>query len=163
MDPILKNFGERLKKLRMSQGLTLRQVGDHLGVSYQQVQNYESGEARITLDRLTKLAELFKVSLDTLVFGEEEKDEASSLIEKLPRFKGRRFQITKLIHLILFFATTCQLNKTKLNKLLFYSDFHHFKKEGKPISDCPLRSASAWASTRELQCNSRYFTRDGIH
>ena len=159
----MKKFGERLKKLRTSQGLTLRQVGDYLGISYQQVQNYESGEARITLDRLTKLAELFKISLDTLVFGEEEKDEASSLIEKLPRFKGRRFQITKLIHLILFFATTCQLNKTKLNKLLFYSDFHHFKKEGKPISDCPLRSASAWASTRELQCNSRYFTRDRIH
>ncbi len=42
--------------------------------------------------------------------------------------------LSKLIEMIVFFADKVKPWKTKLNKLLFYSDFMHYKKTGYSIS-----------------------------
>jgi len=39
----------------------------------------------------------------------------------------RRFSLERVFNAILFFCTNLEVVKTKLNKLLFYSDFKHFK------------------------------------
>ncbi|RLA95169.1 MAG: hypothetical protein DRG83_18885, partial [Deltaproteobacteria bacterium] len=62
---------------------------------------------------------------------------AIKYVRKVRKLRERQFNAAKLIHMIIFFATMCRLNKTKLNKLLFYADFLHYKEHGKPISNVP--------------------------
>lgn len=46
----------------------------------------------------------------------------------------------KVAHFVLFFAKEVKPLKTRLNKLLFYSDFLHFKRTGFAISGCNYRA-----------------------
>ena len=137
MNSINELIAERIREYRKLRKYSLKKVAEYLGVQYQQIQKYERGETRVPAWVLVKLAELFNVSVDTLIFGIEEQNEAAGLIEKVPKFRGTTLNPEKLINMILFFAITCRLNKTKLNKLLFYADFLHYKEHGKPISNVP--------------------------
>lgn len=51
-----KHVGERIQALRRSHSLTQQQVANLLGVSQQQVRKYESGETRLGVKHLLKLA-----------------------------------------------------------------------------------------------------------
>lgn len=55
--------GDNLKILREHSGVSRRLVADHLEVSCEQVQKYESGRNRISARRLYLLAELFEVPM----------------------------------------------------------------------------------------------------
>jgi putative zinc finger/helix-turn-helix YgiT family protein len=46
-------------------------------------------------------------------------------------------QVSKIREMILFFASLPKMYETKLNKLLFYADFSHFKHHGVSISGSP--------------------------
>ncbi len=64
---ILVNFGERIKELRMSKGLSLRELGSKLNIDYSTLGHYESGRRRPDFDTLVKLADYFDVSIDYLL------------------------------------------------------------------------------------------------
>ncbi|GAB5470455.1 MAG: hypothetical protein Kilf2KO_34850 [Rhodospirillales bacterium] len=51
----------RLKEIRRSRKLTQAQLAGALGVSYQQVQKYESGTNRISAGRLYQIARVLRV------------------------------------------------------------------------------------------------------
>lgn len=53
--------GERIRRRRVLLGLTQDQLADALGISYQQIQKYETGANRVSAGRLFKIAE----TLDT--------------------------------------------------------------------------------------------------
>lgn len=61
------DFGEHLKNLRKSKGLTQKQLAEKLNVSERGIQNYELGERKPTYDILIAIADFFDVSLDYLV------------------------------------------------------------------------------------------------
>ena len=61
--------GEILRQLRKKSRLSLKEVGAVLGISYQQVQKYESGVNRIPLTVLPDLCDLFGVSAETFLGG----------------------------------------------------------------------------------------------
>lgn len=44
-----------------------------------------------------------------------------------------RFNLNKYINAVLFFSSKELIGITKLNKLLYYSDFEHFRQYGRPI------------------------------
>jgi len=54
--------GERIRRRRILTGQTQDQLGDALGVSYQQIQKYETGANRVSAGRLYLLAEKLEVS-----------------------------------------------------------------------------------------------------
>lgn len=58
-----------LRRLRQERGVGLETVAALLGVSYQQVQKYESGANRISLTRLTLLRDFYNVSMDDFLAG----------------------------------------------------------------------------------------------
>ncbi len=60
-------FCQRLRDLRLSQDLTVEQVGKEFNVSKQTVSRWELGKRLPPLDVATTLAEYFDVSLDYLV------------------------------------------------------------------------------------------------
>lgn len=60
------NIAEILKEERKKHGLTQQQVADHLKMARGAYAQYETGKNLPPIDNLTKLADLYKVSLDYL-------------------------------------------------------------------------------------------------
>jgi len=60
-DPIDVAVGQQVRTLRMKAGLTQETVADALGLTFQQVQKYESGANRVAPSRLYRMSKLFKV------------------------------------------------------------------------------------------------------
>ena len=59
---------ERIKKVRLENGLTQQQVAAALGLNSVTYLRYEKGQRQMPLELLPKLADLFDVTLDYL-FG----------------------------------------------------------------------------------------------
>ena len=64
-------LGERICRYRVERRLSQQEVAEKLEVSRQSVSKWETDGAVPELDKLVKLCELFEVSLDELVRGDE--------------------------------------------------------------------------------------------
>jgi transcriptional regulator with XRE-family HTH domain len=67
------NFPAQLTQLRQARGLTQRQVADTAGIHVNQIKRYEAGTTQPTLEALAKVAKALHISLDHLVFGENQR------------------------------------------------------------------------------------------
>lgn len=67
------NFPARLIQYRKDLGLTQQGLADAADIHVTQIKRYESGSAQPTLEALVKLAKTLHVSLDELVFDENER------------------------------------------------------------------------------------------
>lgn len=65
------NIAQRIQKLRKQSGLSQEQLAEKLGVSRQAVSKWESEQSVPDIDKLAQLSELFGVSTDHLIKGEE--------------------------------------------------------------------------------------------
>lgn len=61
-DPIDASIGARLRQIRMLRQLSQTKLGDALGVSFQQIQKYESGANRVSASALVRLSRALEVS-----------------------------------------------------------------------------------------------------
>ncbi len=59
--------GRRLKEIRMSSGLTQREVSERLGIVLQQYQTYESGRDQMDYDKIVRVCKILNVSADYLL------------------------------------------------------------------------------------------------
>ena len=75
-NPIDKNVGQRLRKRRIELGMSQQALGEILGLSFQQVQKYESGANRIAASRLYNICLTLEVEVG--YFFEGLGDERSS-------------------------------------------------------------------------------------
>jgi transcriptional regulator with XRE-family HTH domain len=71
-----RQVGERMRRRRILLGLTQDQLADALGISYQQIQKYETGANRVSAGRLAQIAEVLEVQPGWF-FGSAEKTEAA--------------------------------------------------------------------------------------
>jgi transcriptional regulator with XRE-family HTH domain len=67
--PVDVEIGRRLRLHRPSAGVSQTQVAEAMGVTFQQVQKYESGTNRIGIGRLIKVAEILDVPLSMFFEG----------------------------------------------------------------------------------------------
>ena len=58
-----KEIGARIRVARKEGGLTQRQLAEKVGVSFQQIQKYETGKDRIFVERLQQIAQALKVPI----------------------------------------------------------------------------------------------------
>jgi len=70
-DPVDQHVGGQLRLRRAQAGLTQTELGNKLGLSFQAVQKYESGENRISASRLYQLARILDVPLSYFFEGLE--------------------------------------------------------------------------------------------
>ncbi|NNC37720.1 MAG: XRE family transcriptional regulator [Acidimicrobiales bacterium] len=63
------HVGIRLKVLRKSNQLSQSNLGDEIGVTFQQIQKYERGTNRISVSRLWQFCEFFEVNPDFFYRG----------------------------------------------------------------------------------------------
>lgn len=61
------NIGDQIKMYRLQTGLTQSELGTALGVQKSAIQKYESGTIDIKLSTLTKLCEIFKITVAELL------------------------------------------------------------------------------------------------
>ena len=57
-DLINLHIGKRLRTARKLLGITLEEIASELGLSYQQIQKYEKGHARIPASTLMRIADI---------------------------------------------------------------------------------------------------------
>jgi transcriptional regulator with XRE-family HTH domain len=77
-DNIDVEVGRRVRVERIARGLSQTDLAKHIGVTFQQVQKYESGANRISIGRLTRISRLFGVHVTYLLGATGPKPTAKS-------------------------------------------------------------------------------------
>lgn len=156
-------FPEQLKNIRQKYGLTPTKMSEILGFGINIYRNYEKGEvpnlSNGTLLNLVRTPDEFSKIIENKkhLFSSKQFVKLTTHIEKLieqekktdnykkflwdeniipNEFTGYKTpSFDKFANMVLFFLeNNPNLFKVRLNKLLFYSDFYHYKKFGFSIS-----------------------------
>lgn len=162
-------FPDEIRKIRKKYNLSARKISKILGLGENSYRNYEAGEipsiANGRLILAIKHAEEFKqqVVASTHLLSEKEKTKLDKTINKLineektytwskilenqflytqpNEYSGyKEPQFDKIACMISFFSSQMKSFKTKLNKLLFFSDFLHYSKTGFSITGLTYRA-----------------------
>jgi transcriptional regulator with XRE-family HTH domain len=67
--PIDKIVGQNIRIFRTAKGMTQTELGNGLGVTFQQIQKYENGVNRVGSGRLLQIANLLGVPIDRFFEG----------------------------------------------------------------------------------------------
>ena len=115
--PVDALVGRNIRICRLQRGLTQTELGDHLGVTFQQIQKYENGANRVGASRLNQIAGALGVGLSTLFDGSKTADRegpdlsgrallahphALRLVQAFDRIPGgkKRMAILRLIEMV---------------------------------------------------------------
>jgi transcriptional regulator with XRE-family HTH domain len=71
-------IGAKIKSLRLSLGMTQLQLGNKVGVTFQQIQKYEKGNNRISVSMLVGIAEALNVPITQFIPHSSTADEPQS-------------------------------------------------------------------------------------
>ena len=161
-------FPEEIRSIREQYGISAAKMSEVLRFGINQYKQYENGElpseSNASLIFLAAHPKSFSQLVELSSLSREEKDKLQKKIEALNEqnpnqqehewttqlFMGsnrpdveRGFRRPSLLHfaaMISFFALHLSPFKTQMNKLLFYADFHHFRKHGRSISGAKYRA-----------------------
>jgi transcriptional regulator with XRE-family HTH domain len=64
---INQTIGQRIKFVRKMRNFSQQKLGEKIGVSFQQIQKYESGDDNISVARLNQIARALRVSVVELM------------------------------------------------------------------------------------------------
>lgn len=69
------NFSERLREIRQKEGLSQEQLAEKIGVTRQAITKWETGKGLPDIENLVIIAEIFKTTLDELIFASKQEKE----------------------------------------------------------------------------------------
>lgn len=74
MDRVVSSadIGSKIKLYRQKAGLTQEKLAEILGVTFQQIQNYESGRTKLNTDKIQQICQALNIS-PSLLFSESDK------------------------------------------------------------------------------------------
>jgi len=87
------DVGRRVRTMRLLRCMSQTVLGEHLGISFQQIQKYEKGTNRISAGRLQRIAEIFDVSV-SYFFGAT--DGEGDQTTKIMNFLDNRYSLRLL-------------------------------------------------------------------
>jgi len=70
--PVDIHVGKRVRHRRWMKGVTQQQLGDNVGIKFQQIQKYETGMNRVSASRLWDIAEALEVPVSFFFDGFQE-------------------------------------------------------------------------------------------
>ncbi|MEM9198467.1 MAG: helix-turn-helix domain-containing protein [Pseudomonadota bacterium] len=70
--PVDVHVGKRIRYRRWMVGMTQQQLGDLIGIKFQQIQKYETGMNRVSASRLWDIAQALSVSVSFFFEGAQE-------------------------------------------------------------------------------------------
>jgi transcriptional regulator with XRE-family HTH domain len=72
LSPVDVEVGRRIRLQRLSAGMSQTELGNRLGITFQQVQKYEKGVNRVGAGRLTQIAAILNVPVTVFFDGATE-------------------------------------------------------------------------------------------
>ncbi|MEZ4685139.1 MAG: DUF4065 domain-containing protein [Bacteroidia bacterium] len=160
-------FPDEIREIREQYGLSASKMSEVLDLGANSYHNYENGKipslANAKLIRTAKSPEQFRMFIQEkkTLFSEKAYNKIMKRIDELMKpdsleplveyiwnhdteanaYTGFvKPHLEKVAHFVLYFAEQVQPLKTKLNKLLFYADFLHYRNTGFAISGCNYRA-----------------------
>ena len=70
--PVDVHVGQKLRRRRWMVGMTQKQLGEAVGIKFQQIQKYETGANRVSASRLYDMAKALEVPVSYFFEGIEE-------------------------------------------------------------------------------------------
>lgn len=67
-----KRIGARVRFFRMRKGVSQSALGEHVGLTFQQIQKYEKGSNRISVSRLIEFSHVLAFDINEFLDGIEE-------------------------------------------------------------------------------------------
>ncbi len=137
----MSKVGERIKKLRKTAGFTQERLAKLLGISRPAISQIENSERKICAEELQKLAEIFNVSVDSLL--NPEKEPAVIIRENRANYKPRvakqrirvnvpQKNLEKFKEVFLYILSKVgskpNVGETVIYKLLYFLDFDYYEK-----------------------------------
>jgi transcriptional regulator with XRE-family HTH domain len=86
--PVDVHVGKRVRHRRWMVGMTQQQLGDIVGIKFQQIQKYETGMNRISASRLWDIAQALGVSISFFFEGFDEESAAPERTEAATEQRG---------------------------------------------------------------------------
>jgi transcriptional regulator with XRE-family HTH domain len=94
----MSEFGNRLKKMRVSLGYSQTSLAEKIGATKRQISYYECESSRLPAELLPKLAQALKVSVNVLLGTEEPKDDGRTVDAKFwPKWEQLTAEDKKII------------------------------------------------------------------
>lgn len=62
-----REIGDQIRRLRRERGISQTELAEKLGISFQQIQKYENGKSKISVDRIFQIVEVLDIPLYDLV------------------------------------------------------------------------------------------------
>jgi transcriptional regulator with XRE-family HTH domain len=87
-DPIDIEVGANLRQSRLARGFSQTELGDALGISFQQVQKYERGVNRVSASMLVRAARFLTVAPSQLLPPEDATTESGLFTREFARTRG---------------------------------------------------------------------------
>lgn len=81
--PVDLKLGKKLREIRTSRGMSQAELGKQLGITFQQIQKYETGKNRISVSRLFDIAGVFDLPIQWFLSGLDEKTKKPEISPKL--------------------------------------------------------------------------------
>ena len=69
IEPVDKLVGQNIRIFRTAKGISQTELGNSVGVTFQQIQKYEKGANRISASRLKQAAQVLETSIDFFLEG----------------------------------------------------------------------------------------------
>lgn len=93
---VLADLGRNLREIRKQRQLTQQQLAELLDVQQRVISRWETGVAKPHLNHIVHLAKVLEVSLDRLVFGDDDESPAPSFEIQNRRLKELCVQVDDL-------------------------------------------------------------------
>ncbi|MET0640163.1 MAG: helix-turn-helix transcriptional regulator [Hyphomicrobium sp.] len=77
LDPLDVLVGKRIRTQRLARKMSQSELGKQLGITFQQIQKYESGVNRVGAGRLQSIAKIFELPV-SVFFGEDSASQDAS-------------------------------------------------------------------------------------
>jgi len=71
-------LGKKIREIRKARSISLNKLAEHMNVSYQQLQKYETGTNRISAEKLFEVASFLGVEADSFFPNSDIKPEETS-------------------------------------------------------------------------------------
>lgn len=66
----MRDIGKNIKAFRLKNKITQEQLAESLYVTRQTISNYETGRSHPDIDMLRNIADIYKIDVETLIYGD---------------------------------------------------------------------------------------------
>lgn len=93
--PINIEIGQRIREHREAAGLTQEAFSEMIGLGVKHVSSMERGAVGVSLTTLKTICKVLAVSSDSILLGNQEKNDISSLADRLEHLSPKQYKIAE--------------------------------------------------------------------